>query len=270
MKRKPKEDELAEEVVREYRRQEQLKRSAIVNRGQDVNDLGSRVTNMEGSMSRLQEKVVMSQERLQGMLQQLLNKQTGHASVDDDDMGTGTLCSKVPTEPALLVQTASATGVITDGASLPLTDDDAADAPVSMEVDVQGDGADDVELPLADPDDMLGVLVDDAADNVDAVHSSGRLRSVIISGGPQQMQTLSREGGTSEGLPSADVYATSSRTEQICRVIEVQLYILSTYVSYTMIFHTAGPNFYRVSAAHISGEAKRCIFSGHWHMCYSS
>lgn len=222
MKRKPKDDELCDEVIREYRRLEEQKRVALVNRGQDVNDLGSRVTNMEGSMSRLQEKVGTSHDRLQGMLQQLLNNQMGHANVDGANGKMGTVATKQPTEPSLAVQTALGSACDEDVYALPSSNDDAVDAPVSMEVDVSVDGAQDIDLPLAEPDDMLGDLMDDVCKDFDAVDSTGHMQSVVSAVGPRQARTPSREGASSEEPADADVIVTCTQTEQVCRAIQLQ------------------------------------------------
>lgn len=73
--RTPYATEITEEVGQEYGRQQQERRSAAIQKGNDIEDVRSRVVDIESSVARLGEKVGTSQQRLEDMLSAILSAQ---------------------------------------------------------------------------------------------------------------------------------------------------------------------------------------------------
>lgn len=74
--RRPYDCEITEEVAREYSRQQEDKRASAVVPGRDSSGMTSRVSIVEGSIARLEEKIQIQHSHLEGLLRELLG---GHA-----------------------------------------------------------------------------------------------------------------------------------------------------------------------------------------------
>lgn len=73
--RKPFQTEITDEVAREYTRQQTEKRKAALQTGSDMDDMRARVVDMEGSVTRLEEKVGESHLRLEDMFKAIMTSQ---------------------------------------------------------------------------------------------------------------------------------------------------------------------------------------------------
>lgn len=73
--RKPFQTEITDEVAKEYTRQQTEKRKAALQKGSDIDDMRTRVVDMEGSVTRLEEKVGESHMRLEDMFKAIMTAQ---------------------------------------------------------------------------------------------------------------------------------------------------------------------------------------------------
>lgn len=84
LNRAPYASEISDEVAREYIRQQELKQRSPLDYAKDVEILGSRMDDMERSVTRLDQKMDESHKRLESMLKLLLAKEV--PSPPDDGM----------------------------------------------------------------------------------------------------------------------------------------------------------------------------------------
>ena len=71
--RKPYQTEITNEVVREYSRQQLEKQKSALQKGADMDDVCTRVVDIEGSVAHLEDKIGESHKRMEEMLRALLN-----------------------------------------------------------------------------------------------------------------------------------------------------------------------------------------------------
>jgi len=219
LNRKPKEDEITTEVVKEYQRQEEAKRIVVAENGQDVNALSARVTQMEGSMTQLQRKIDSSHGRLEGMMREFLNSQTEHSAiVAGRIVGTTTTLGRGHISSAMALDVASPTATITDIVQVASPEAMENNVAVPITIGEPSEVATDVDVPLIDHDDMLGVFTNDVTADFEVQQCTQTVQSIVTSVGGHNVGMESTEGALEEGQPSTQINAAGNHSEQVHKV----------------------------------------------------
>lgn len=167
--RRPYDCEITEEVAREYSRQQEDRRLTAMEPGRGFPGMTSRVTTVEGSVARLEQKIERQHSRLEGLLRELL----GTPAVQ-----SMSVLQQIPVSPTPLPETSMAAAVRAALASEPcvrvslkdndvvdISQDDAGKIP-NVPFDVNGtyQEANNAENTDAVPMDVEGVT--DCVENV--------------------------------------------------------------------------------------------------------
>lgn len=182
-------------------------------------------------MTQFQRKIDSSHGRLEGMLRDLLDNQSGNLGMASNPIvGTMAALGRGCVPSSMAMDTPSPSECIADVVPMSSRQSLEDDGPAPVNMGEPSEVATDIDVPVIDNDDMLGVFAGEMMANLQEQQCTPRVRSVVTSVGGHDVGTESTEGPIEEGRTSAPIpmNADNSRTEQVHGVQLVPKFVIAT------------------------------------------